>query len=336
MTPQERAQVVALLQAYTTARGDLTERLLAQLGRLVGGMRGKWYDKDALTVFHAQAAQLVSSGQKTTGNLTFSYLRRTLQVMDAPTRADAFVLLDEDLRAAEPEVEWERPAKEYRRLRVTGLDEVAAQTAAEQRAMNQAVMDLRLADRSAARTTLVDVKNVTGFRRIIRPELSKTGTCGLCLVAADRVYSRSDLLPLHGGCNCTVMPVTQAQDPGLNLNKEDLRAIYDAAGSTERASLRRIRTTVNEHGELGPILTRKGEHFRDASEVKHDLRPAEKRRADPTFDAAERARGELRALEQSLAGLEERAAAGEDVAAPLAYQRSRVEQLRRVAAGEAA
>jgi hypothetical protein len=30
---------------------------------------------------------------------------------------------------------------------------------------------------------------VTGYRRVVHPELSRTGTCGLCIVASDQVYN---------------------------------------------------------------------------------------------------------------------------------------------------
>lgn len=96
------------------------------------------------------------------------------------------------------------------------------------------------------------------YRRVIHPELSKTGTCGLCAVAATNVFGTADLLPMHNNCKCTVAPITAGNDPGLQLNRKDLDSIYKAANnSTDAADLKQIRVQVVNHSELGPILTQK-------------------------------------------------------------------------------
>lgn len=105
-------------------------------------------------------------------------------------------------------------------------------------------------------------ERITGWRRVIRPELSKTGSCGLCVVAATRMYHRHDLNAIHGKCKCIVLPVTKSNDPGLRLNNEDLQRIYGSfvdkngrlVSSTQSASLKRTRVRVTKHGELGPVL----------------------------------------------------------------------------------
>jgi hypothetical protein len=38
------------------------------------------------------------------------------------------------------------------------------------------------------------------------------------------------------------------------MNEDELKEFYEAAGSTRRADLQRVRVQVLEHGELGPIL----------------------------------------------------------------------------------
>lgn len=98
---------------------------------------------------------------------------------------------------------------------------------------------------------------VTRYRRIIHPELSKTGTCGLCVVAADRVYSIAALMPLHGNCHCTVLPIVGDNDPGLRLNDDDLKRIYKEAGGTASAKLRQTRVLTLTNSEIGPVLSAK-------------------------------------------------------------------------------
>lgn len=102
-------------------------------------------------------------------------------------------------------------------------------------------------------------KKVIGYRRVIRPELSVTGTCGLCVVAATNWYTVDELKPIHHLCKCVTIPVVSGEDPGFGWNQEDLRRnldqIYGAAGGTTSGKyLKRLRVKITEHGELGPIL----------------------------------------------------------------------------------
>ena len=105
---------------------------------------------------------------------------------------------------------------------------------------------------------VVGGERVIGWRRVIRPELSRHGSCGLCVVAATQWYTRGDLQAIHHLCKCATLPVTKSADPGLRWNAEDLRRnldeIYGAGGGTAGKKLKRIRVAVREHGELGPML----------------------------------------------------------------------------------
>lgn len=107
---------------------------------------------------------------------------------------------------------------------------------------------------------------VTQYRRVIHPELSLTGTCGLCVAAAMNVYSIKSLKPMHPNCHCTVMPIMAGNDPGEYLNRVDLDEIYRKAGGTRADQLASVRLQVGEHGELGPILTDANELAEDKTE----------------------------------------------------------------------
>jgi len=95
---------------------------------------------------------------------------------------------------------------------------------------------------------------VTGFRRVVHPEMSRGGSCGMCIVASDRIYHVHELLPIHANCHCTISPVTEDHDPGNSLNKLDLDKFYERAGGNTVAHLKRTRYKVDEHGELGAVL----------------------------------------------------------------------------------
>jgi hypothetical protein len=172
---------------------------------------------------------------------------------------------------------YSRPAKLFRRLRSQGVDP----TTAFQRAMAYAAQitdtNVTLAQREAYQQTLLRLERaagITGYRRIVHPELARTGSCGLCIVASDNVYHTSQLLPIHGGCNCTVLPIVGALDPGNSLNNMTLGDFYAAAArpggrgpSTSGDDLKKIRVTVNEHGEYGPVLTYTGQKFTGPDDI---------------------------------------------------------------------
>ena len=108
---------------------------------------------------------------------------------------------------------------------------------------------------------------VTGYRRIIHPELSASGSCGLCIVASTRMYYMEDLAAMHGHCKCTVMPVTKDDDPGFTLSQDDLKKFYRDAGSTSGADLLKTRYRIEMHGELGPRLVREQDNWRGTEDV---------------------------------------------------------------------
>lgn len=163
-----------------------------------------------------------------------------------------------------PSFAYGRVADGYRYgVTVRGDSEERAQAKAIARLAAVAETDVTLAVREQYRSSLGQLANVTGWRRILHPELTETGPCALCVVAADRTYKTSDLLPLHNRCVCEVLPIIGDLDPGLTLNADDLRELYSAAGGNRREVLRKVRVVLAEHGELGPILINGDQHYRD-------------------------------------------------------------------------
>lgn len=154
-----------------------------------------------------------------------------------------------------------RPARAHRWAESQGADpDTAAQAAIDR--LDVIIEDnLMLAQRLAEAEMLAKAVNldaprapVIGYRRIIHPELSRTGVCGLCLAASDRIYNVETLRPIHDRCKCTVAAVTTRFDPADELNKVDLQRLYGEAGGTSGVLLKRTRYQVSEHGELGPVL----------------------------------------------------------------------------------
>ncbi|BDY33167.1 hypothetical protein hbim_07142 [Mycolicibacterium mageritense] len=152
-----------------------------------------------------------------------------------------------------------RPARIVRYLESQGATRELAAAAALERLDALVDGNMMLAQRFAESEVInaaanLDGSPIVGMRRIIHPELSRTGTCGLCIAASDRLYTVRELLPMHANCKCTSAPVTEEFDPADELNAVDLRQLYRDAGGTSRAHLKRTRYKEDEHGELGPTL----------------------------------------------------------------------------------
>lgn len=168
----------------------------------------------------------------------------------------------------EPGVPYERLVSYYRYQISQGRPDTVALQKVLQRASSVVDTDISLAHRAQAHRfmTTRDVRG--GYRRVLRPELGTGGPpCGICVIAADRVYSYQDLQPIHPGCRCGVVAVGDSADPGFSINAQDLNAIYAAAGGNTREALRQIRVQITEHGELGPILINADQHFRGPRDV---------------------------------------------------------------------
>lgn len=303
------------------------------LGRLVAALLVLWRrvdvrDGDSVAAWMSDAARLSRQSQSAAGNVTHAYLSTVLRT--AGIEPPRTVVLPPNLRGPRQEEVWLRPVQQVRdltdpdRARVLAdewntdhddergpldflLDLEDAQQRVEDRIRTIAEDDVRLADRVATSDVLDAVPGVTGYRRVIHPELSAGGTCGMCIVAADRVYSTGSLMPIHARCKCTVAPIVGEDDPGKELNAADLKAMYDAAGGTDAASLKRTRYQIDIHGELGPVLTprRRGGSY--------DYRSRDRLEASPAQIEAR-----IRAVDKTVADMLIRQAAGEDLTRPLA------------------
>lgn len=228
--------------------------------------------------------------------------------------------------AAEPDQIFERAAETYRYEKSAGADDTEANAAAEERIAGLVDGNLILAQRLAEQQTLSQVKDLdkrlVGYRRVIHPELSKGGVCGLCIAAASRQYHIGILKPIHERCKCSIAPITTEHDIGELLNTEDLDKLYDQAGeSTYGKDLKRNRYVLEHHNELGPVLRKvKGEKLPYYSTTK----PVAPKQVESKADVAKRL---LPGLEGSLADLRAKGLA--DNSPQIAYHVSQIARLNR-------
>lgn len=340
VSPAAQARIQAEVALWMQQYEAVSEQLQTATSTAAGSRWAtfeKWYDAVAVAALAAEVANLSLSAQHTTAGLSAQFATQTAAAVLGVSAPRIPRNPWTQVRDGKPlKLVYTRPAEVFKRAIATGATHEEAVRRAVQRATGLATSDLLLEDRAVQRAVF-ERMGVTAYRRVIHPELSRTGTCGLCIAAADRVYSTNELMPLHPpSCNCTVLPIVGDIDPGLSLNREDLDALYSAAGSNKALDLRGTRFksldelraagesayAVHEHGELGPMLTRAGDKFRPAQKVPLEEDPA-------------RAARMLAKVEPVLAVLEQRAADGEDVADPLAYQRELIDRLRGITSAAA-
>ncbi|WGH20811.1 hypothetical protein QLT00_gp28 [Gordonia phage Commandaria] len=171
---------------------------------------------------------------------------------DQPGGAEADA---DDPAAVEAELRREAALTEGEKRKL--LEQVAQQEM-EIRLERMVNDDMAMANRSAFRNAINAAPKgvISGYRRVLHPELSQSGqSCGLCVAASTRVYKKKDLMPLHNLCNCEPQEIVDGRDVGQQINDEDLDILYgEAEYSTHRTDLSNTKWKVFDHPELGPVL----------------------------------------------------------------------------------
>jgi hypothetical protein len=259
------AQATALIEAQATTRQAISDQAVAIV---TGAVRGfdQWWDSRAISDLVARIRQALQPRQRIMAGQTDAYLARMLTILsDRLVQPVGPIAVENLRRGTTMEDAYGRLADQYRWLISEGRSEDQALQSVLTRAEVMADTDISLAMRDQSQEFMVH-KVETGYRRVIHPELPGK-VCGLCIIASDRVYKKKDLLPLHGRCKCTVVPIYNGIDLGGHLNADDLTALYEAAGGNTRNQLKRVQISIHDHGELGPVLTDRADRFRGPRDV---------------------------------------------------------------------
>lgn len=292
-TPQQQSQAqpdtstAAMMAAYLVASAALRSRLLA-LVAAVYASQGDYRDA-AAEAFVAAVVPAVLAAQQTMASLTSAYLAHLVAGTAGGTSAPAGVPAEilHDLRGVDPAEVYRRPYVQVWTDLARGKDFPTAVAAGARRASSLASTDLQLAKTRAAQYVMADDRRVVGYRRV----LVGAHSCGMCVIASSVRYHKSNLMPIHPGCDCAIAPIMGRNDPGRTIDSailrdsaienalgsqgmklfshEDVievgdllepahRAVEDAFGTRAtdgRAIDYRKVIMVREHGELGPVLT---------------------------------------------------------------------------------
>jgi len=267
------AAIVVLIRAFANAQNKATKSAVnAAVARTRSMSEADWYDSAAITKYATDVAKLVEVSQRQAAALTNAFQARVLTELTGKTATPVKQVDVTRLRGIDHDSVYGRVADEYRYKRSQGATAAEAAKLAALRAEELADMDVTLAVRQQEHAFVKAKKTVLYYRRVIHPELAKSGaSCGLCIVASTRVYNKAEMKPLHFRCNCVTLAVTDRKyDVGDVINQDDLQSIYEDAGSNRMKALKETRYSVHEHGELGPVLTYKGNRWRGPADVRED------------------------------------------------------------------
>lgn len=256
----------AIVRAFSSVDATIRSRVVTAVTAAFNGL-GSWRDAD-IERFTSVVVPLVLGAQRQMVSLTDAYLAAVLSDMLGATvrPAGGEPLVGSVVRGGtEPAEVYARPIRTVWRSLADGHDLPAALDAARLRLWQITTTDLQLAKTHAAANVMAADGRVVGYRRV----LTGPHSCGLCVVASTQRYHRGDLMPLHPGCDCGVVPIVGHDDPGHVLNAPLLdqahAAIAERFGTADATGHKAIDyrnlLVTHEHGEIGPVLARRGDHF---------------------------------------------------------------------------
>lgn len=255
LTPTQLAEAEAWLTQFTTVIADLDAGTVAAILSAYESV-DDWESPTVTLAAAASAVAASTAARQVAAELGAQFVSVIAGVTRGTARGAATLIPTPDYPriGAEPFDVYSRPIFAYRDAIAAGKAEVEAQALAFQRAEMLALTDNMLTRRNAAVAQL-ERESVSHYRRVIRPELSETGTCGLCVAASTRVYAIGELMPIHTRCKCEVIPILGADDLGERFNLADMKRLYEATPGTRKQDLVKTRYRVEDLPELGPVLS---------------------------------------------------------------------------------
>lgn len=257
-------QRTALLAAEAQGRRQIWNFVEAQV---VGSWRGlgSWRDSDVVAWLE-QILPVIQSAKDQTASLVLARLAQTLGI-------DLGDIIDTtDIRGVADDLVYQRPARHMYWKLSQGKSFTDALDQSVNRLRNIAKTDLQLAYTNQAADTLAQA-GPQGWSPYYRRVTNGSENCAICLIASTQRYTRGDLMPIHNGCDCTVEPLAldeaydQVIDPDRLEQVTDQLHQHDLEPTSSFADLRSA-TLTEHHGELGPVLKWKGDHFTKTADVK--------------------------------------------------------------------
>lgn len=235
---------------------------------------GSWREDDYKR-FVDYASNAVSGAKTQASRLQTAYYSEMAKTLGARFKAIPASRIDlstEILRNGVTTAEvYRRPFVEVYTALSKGEQMTDAIAKGARRVQSIASTDVQLARRETGRQNRMANQSIVGYRRV----LTGTENCALCYVASTQRYTKSDLLPIHPGCDCGEMPIYGTQDPGQVLDQYNLDKAHEMVQERFGVSDRGARAPIDyrdikiqEHGELGPLLSIRGQKFTNQGDLK--------------------------------------------------------------------
>lgn len=272
-TLDQQAAVVAAYQQQSAATRAQIAAVVAALWRSLPD-----YRNESLRRFVDAVLPVVAGAMGHMQSLTSAYLATLLGVTPAAVRS----LGVSDVRnGVDPAEVYGRPFHLVWRQLGDGKPLAEAVAAGEARAVQLARTDVQLAKTHTSQVTFAGDRRVVGYRRVLEGPRS----CALCIVASTVRYHKAKLMPMHPACDCSTAPIVGDVDPGRVINAPLLAQAHDTVAAqfgadssaardipnaaTDNGSPLKYRDVLIEHmhGELGPVLAVRGQHFVGPSDI---------------------------------------------------------------------
>lgn len=280
MDPRLLQLLQRLRLSNVAVSGTLRSNLDQALARRWQSM-DSWRDADMAKLMK-DVLPLVNAAERQMVDLTVAYLASVESATAGqpfrPARPRYQELTGTALRGTEPRDVFMRPQMVVN-WRVSKGDSVArAAAAGETRLRSLAATNLQLAKRNTVAAH--------GQARFYRRVLTGRENCALCVIASTQRYRRGQLAPIHPGCDCGIEEIVDGQ-PGQVIDPVLLETTHTEIaarlGGTDRSAFdlgldkRDVAgrplsdftelIVIRQHGELGPTLAWRSDHFRDAAEA---------------------------------------------------------------------
>lgn len=266
---------MATRQELTDAYSRLSVRLIDAAGALaVNSFKslGSWRDEDI-----PRWLEIMDNGinglKRQSVNLALGYYGEIAKLDDQPFNAvnisQASLATSALRNGADFETVYQRPFVDLYTALSNGKTMTEAIDAGAFRARSLATTEIQLARRDAGLRARGANDRIVGYIRT----LTGRENCALCYVASTQRYRKGDLMPIHPGCDCGEQPIYGTQDPGQVIDEQLLEAVHEAVEDRFGFSDRGARAIdyrmieVRDHGELGPVLTVRGQHFDGPSSI---------------------------------------------------------------------
>lgn len=257
-----------LLAGYQSATEEIRRRVLEYVSRVWSS--SGWFRDAEVDLIVARILPVVQAGQRQVAFLTDSYIGQ-MAVLAGVTWTPAPLQLDPivNYRGVDPEVAYRRPAVAVYTALSNGKSFADAVDLGLKRLVSITATDVQQAKNRQAAESL----GRTGYR-YFRRQLSGSENCALCAIASTQRYTRGDLMPIHGGCDCVVVPMMARRDPGQVIDAELLATVHQEVerfvGISDRGGRvpdYRNLIVTNTHGELGPTLGWRGDKFTGPEDI---------------------------------------------------------------------